>query len=133
METMKRIAGLIRPYRRKVVIGLMLQLIVILSRLIAPYVTAAVVNDVITDRHIELLLPLCGAILGLALVRGFSNFGRATIFERISQDAIWDLRTGLYAHLEELPYQFYDKHRVGEIMSRMAIWTASGTCWQAGS
>ena len=119
METMKRIAGLIRPYRRKVVIGLTLQLIVILSRLIAPYVTAAVVNDVITDRHIELLLPLCGAILGLALVRGFSNFGRATIFERISQDAIWDLRTGLYAHLEELPYQFYDKHRVGEIMSRM--------------
>ena len=39
--------------------------------------------------------------------------------ERVSQNAIWTLRTGLYAHLEELPAQFYDKHRVGEIMSRM--------------
>lgn len=119
METLKRIAGLIRPYRRKVVLGLLLQLIVILSRLIAPYVTSAVVNDVITEQHIELLLPLCGAVLGLALARGFSNFGRAKIFEQISQDAIWDLRTNLYAHLEEMSYSFYDKHRVGEIMSRM--------------
>lgn len=119
METIKRIGGLIRPYKRKIALGLILQLLVILSRLIAPYVTKMVVNDVITQQHIELLMPLCGAILGLALVRGICNYFRSMIFERLSQNAIWDLRTGLYAHLEELPYQFYDKHRVGEIMSRM--------------
>ena len=119
MDTIKRIGGLIRPYRRKIILGLSLQLLVILTRLVAPYVTKTVVNDVITNQQYDLLLPLCGAILGLALVRGFSNFGRSMTFERMSQNAVWDLRTGLYAHLEELPYQFYDKHRVGEIMSRM--------------
>ena len=41
------------------------------------------------------------------------------ILERVSQDTVRDLRTSLYAHLEELPYEFYDHHRVGEIMSRM--------------
>ena len=119
METIKRIGGLIRPYRRKVAFGLSLQFLVILTRLIAPYVTKAVVNDVITARHYEMLYPLCGAILGLALIRGLSIYFRSLTFERTSQNIVWDLRTGLYAHLEELPYQFYDKHRVGEIMSRM--------------
>jgi len=119
METIKRIGGLVRPYRRKIVLGLTLQLVVILTRLIAPYVTKTLINDVITQMHTELLFPLCGALLGLALIRGACIYTRGLTMERLSQNAIWDLRTGLYAHLEELPYQFYDKHRVGEIMSRM--------------
>jgi ATP-binding cassette subfamily B protein len=32
---------------------------------------------------------------------------------------VYDLRTGLYAHMQELSYAFYDKHHIGEIMSRM--------------
>ena len=119
METIKRIGGLIRPYKRKIVFALMLQLVSILNRLITPYVTKTVVNDVITQMNMDLLLPLCGVLLGLTLIRGLCFFGRTQTFERISQNAVWDLRTGLYAHLEELPNQFYDKHRVGEIMSRM--------------
>lgn len=119
METLKRILGLMRPYKKHIFWGLILQLIIILSRLVSPYVTKAVVNDVITDGNTQILLPLCGAILGLTLVRGLATFFRTWLFEHSSQNAIWDLRTGLYAHLEEMPGEFYDKHRVGEIMSRM--------------
>ncbi len=119
MPTLKRIWGMMKPYKRWVVIGLSLQTVVILCRLISPYVTKAVVNDVITGQQYNLLYPLCGLIVGLTLLRGLCTFGRAMLFERLGQNAAWDLRTGLYAHLEELPSEFYDKHRVGEIMSRM--------------
>lgn len=119
MDTIKRIGGLLRPYRFKIAIGLTLQFLVTITQLIAPYVTQTMINDVITDGHISLLYPLCGALLGLVLVRGVCNFIRCQTMERLSQNAIWDLRTGLYAHLEELPHQFYDQHQVGEIMSRM--------------
>ncbi len=70
MDTIKRIVGLISPYKRKIILGLMLQLVVILTRLITPYVTKTVVNDVITQMNMDLLLPLCGALLGLTLLRG---------------------------------------------------------------
>ncbi|MBQ4075107.1 MAG: ABC transporter ATP-binding protein [Clostridia bacterium] len=119
METIKRILGLLRPYRCWIVIALLLQLTGTVTQLIGPYVTQTLINDVITDKKLDLLYPLCGVVLGLVLVRGISNFFRAHIQERVSQSAIYDLRTGLYAHLEEMPYEFYDKHRVGEIMSRM--------------
>lgn len=119
METVKRIGGLLAPYKRRIFVALVLQLLVTVTQLINPYVNQSLINDVITAGNTSLLYPLCGALLLLVLVRGICNFIRSQIMERLSQSAIWDLRTGLYAHLEEMPYQFYDKHRVGEIMSRM--------------
>ena len=57
MGTSRRIFNLVKPYRRQMALGLMLQFIVILSRLASPYVTQAVVNDVIEARHLEWLMP----------------------------------------------------------------------------
>lgn len=119
MDTIKRILGLLRPYTRKIILALMLQLVVTLTQLISPYVTQTLINDVITAGNLPLLYPLCGVVLGLVLVRGAANLSKGYLLERVSQNSIWDLRTSLYAHLEEMPYDFYDKHRVGEIMSRM--------------
>ena len=120
MQTMQRIGKLLRPYRGKIALATVLQTTVILCGLISPYVIRSIVNDVIGQQHnTNLLYTLVGIQLGLALIWNICNFFRVMILERVSQDAIYDLRTGLYAHLEELPYEFYDHHRVGEIMSRM--------------
>ena len=119
MDIIKRIGGLMQPYRRQIALGLLLQLIVRIAHLVDPYITARVVNDVITGGAYERLLPLCGVLIGLALTRGICNYSRGMLFERISQSVSYDMRTGLYEHLEEMPYGFYDTHRVGEIMSRM--------------
>ena len=119
METIKRILRSLKPYRGKIAAAMFLQLIVIATRLVSPYVTKTVVNDVIEGGKYDLLYPLCALILLLAAARVTSAFGRGMLYEHVSQNYAWDLRTRLYAHLEEMPYEFYDKHRVGEIMSRM--------------
>ena len=119
MEIIRRIGGLLKPYRGKIVLGMFLQVVVRIDHLLEPYITAWVVNDVITEGVYDLLLPLCGLLIGMALLRGVCNYFRGLTFDRISQNVSYDLRTGLYEHLEEMPYEFYDHHRVGEIMSRM--------------
>ena len=119
MDVIKRLAGMMKPYRKKVAFALSLQLLVILSRLLAPFVTRDIVNEVIPTQNLTLLLPLCAELLALVLVRAGANYVRSVTMERISQNVTYDLRTGLYAHLQELPYVFYDTHRIGEIMSRM--------------
>ena len=119
MDTMRRIIGLLKPYRRRIFFGLFLQTVIIVTRLIMPRITASVVNDVITDAHYEMLYPLCAEIIILVLIRAVCSYVRAMKFERIGQNFEFDIRTGLYAHLEEMPWEFYDKNRVGEIMSRM--------------
>ena len=120
MDIIKRLAGMLKPYRKVVAAALCLQLLVILSRMLAPFITRDIVNDVIlTTRDLVRLGPLCVELLALVAVRSVSTYVRSLMLERVSQNVTYDLRTGLYRHLQELPYAFYDNHRIGEIMSRM--------------
>ncbi len=119
MDTTRRLIRLMGPYRWRITIAMTLQLLVIISRMIAPLITRSIVNNVIPSQALEKLGPLCLWLIGLVVVRAACNYERAIVLERVSQNVVFDLRTGLYRHMQELPYQFYDKHRIGEIMSRM--------------
>lgn len=119
MDILKRIGGLIKVYQKRVYLGLFLQLVVIVTLLLAPYITKDIVNQVIPNRDMARLVPLAAMLMGMVLLRAVANYSRGLIMERVSQNVVYDLRTGLYSHLQELPYEFYDHNRVGEIMSRM--------------
>lgn len=119
MDTTKRLIGLLKPYKWRIILALALQLVVIASRMVAPLIQKAIVNEVIPMQDLNRLLPLCVELMGLVVLRAVCTYRRGLILERSSQNVVYDLRTGLYRHMQELPYQFYDKHRIGEIMSRM--------------
>ena len=119
METVKRLWGLMKPYKRSLIVSLVIQLIVVVTRMIIPYLTRGVINDVIPNFDLARLNWICAGLLGLVILRAGGNYLRGIMLERISQNVVYDLRTGLYSHMQELPYPFYDQHRIGEIMSRM--------------
>ena len=132
MDIIKRLVGLMSRYRKRIALALSLQLIAIISRLCAPFFTRDIINNIITPffestqsgaatagPNLDLLWPLCGGILGLTAARAICTYIRGLLLERTSQNVVYDLRTNLYAHMQELPYVFYDNHRIGEIMSRM--------------
>ena len=119
METVKRLWGLMKPYKRSLIVSLVIQLIVVVTRMIIPYLTRGVINDVIPNFDLARLNWICAGLLGLVILRAGGNYVRGIMLERISQNVVYDLRTGLYSHMQELPYPFYDQHRIGEIMSRM--------------
>ena len=119
METIKRICRLCRPHAKFAFIGFAALLLTNATRLVLPLFSGWIVDDVIKGGLTDKLLPLCGAILGLTLLRAVSNYVRGVSFERLSQNFCYDLRTGLYRHLSEMSYRFYDSNYIGEIMSRM--------------
>ena len=119
MDVLKRIAQWVSPYRKMVFQGLILMVIAISARMVLPYLTAVLVNDVLPARDMSLLLKLCALLVAVTAVRAVILYRRGMIFERVSQNVVYDLRTKLYAHMQELSYTFYDMHHVGEIMSRM--------------
>ena len=99
-----------RPYRKTMVMVFALQLIVILTRLIVPIITETIVNDVITAGNLTILPPLCAALLSLVVLRGACTYIRSVSNERVAQNLVFDLRTGLYTGTwQELPYEFYDQ------------------------
>ena len=119
MSSWRRILGLLKPYKSLVFFGFLTQTIVITSRLIQPLITRLLVNDVIVGGQHELLLKLFLSLLGLVAIRASSGFLRVSMMEKASQSVAYDLRTGLFKHLQKMSFSFYDRNRVGEIMSRM--------------
>ena len=113
MDMMRRILGLMKPYRLSVALSLLLQSVIIATRLLMPMLTRAVVNDVIIARRLELLGTLCLGILGLTALRALSSYVRSMTLERASQSAALDLRCGLYEHLHSEAFSFFDQERVG--------------------
>jgi ATP-binding cassette subfamily B protein len=63
----------------------------------------------------RIVLMLCGAALLGGIARWLS---RMTIFNT-GRDIEYDLRNDLFVHLTHLGADFYDKHKVGDLMSRL--------------
>jgi ATP-binding cassette, subfamily B, multidrug efflux pump len=68
-------------------------------------------------RHNLLIFAL--HVLALAAVRGIFLFLTRWIVIGISRDIEFDLRNDLFAHLETLPYSYYQRMRTGDIMARV--------------
>ncbi|MDR1600028.1 MAG: ABC transporter ATP-binding protein/permease [Oscillospiraceae bacterium] len=114
-----RIFGRLRPYRGRIAAGVAMLAAAQTLRLLFPLITREVVNNVIPNRDFALMWRLGGLLVGLTIIRLFLLYSRGMLFERMSQDAIYQLRTDLYARLQAQSHAFYDTHRIGEIMSRM--------------
>ncbi len=109
----------LRPFRRRILIGFVMIFFTQLLRMFLPLITREVVNQVLPNRDFTLMLQLGALILGITCVRATLLYHRGMLFERVSQDVVYGLRTDIYARLQAQSYTFYDKNRVGEIMSRL--------------
>jgi ATP-binding cassette subfamily B multidrug efflux pump len=119
LDILKRIFSLMGRYKKRTALAAALLIIVIITRLVYPYLTKIVTDEIIQGGKTELLPGIIVLILLLTVVRATAVYTRAYLFENISQSIIFDLRCQLYTHLQTLPFKFYDENRIGEIMSRM--------------
>lgn len=119
MDILKRIFALLGKHKKRTAVAVALLIIVVLTRLVSPYLTKILVDDVIKDKQIDKLGKILILLVVLTIVRSILIYIRSYMFEDISQNLVFDLRHNMYTHLQELPYEFYDNHRIGDIMSRM--------------
>ncbi len=125
----RRLAGWLRPYRKQYIVGVLLGMLMILLEMQSPRFMGAIINHT-TDYLAGALAPMTqgqairkvGLIVGLwALVVGTATIiHRATIIimtdagERVQ----FDLRRALFSHLQKLSMSFYDRTKLGRIISR---------------
>ena len=119
MGTFRKVLKLCEPYKKNIAFGIIFLFFMNSTRLIMPQLTGRIIDDVIKGGNIDALYSTVAIILGMVVIRASSHYLRNINFETASQGVIYDLRVGLYEHLQKMPYEFYDKNRIGEIMSRM--------------
>ena len=118
-ETIKRIAGYLRPYWVKVVVVVVASTVTTAVNLLPPQITRYIIDDVlIPQAGIALLGWYVLGLLGIQVVLWAFELLNGWIRAELAAWTSRDLRTELYNHLQFLPVRFYDKHQVGNLISR---------------
>jgi ABC-type multidrug transport system fused ATPase/permease subunit len=109
----------LRPYRRRILIGLGLLAVVPAIETAEIWLFKLVVDDVLVPRELAALLPLVLAYVGLTLVGGFLSFGDDYLAAWVGERFLLDLRTRVFAHLHTLSAHTLDRRRLGDLLARL--------------
>ena len=107
-----------RRYKWSYAIGTLCVLLTNGSWVLFPLVIGRAVDDLSNNVTRSKLLTYAGLILAVAAFKGTFQFLTRWIVIGISRDIEFDLRNDLFAHLESLPYSYYQRNRTGDIMAR---------------
>jgi len=90
-----------------------------IAGLVLPASTKYLVDDVITKRQQQLLLPLVLAVVTATVIQGLSSFALTQLLSKSAQRMITDLRKQVQAHIGRLSVSFYDANKTGALVSRI--------------
>ena len=110
---------LIRPRRRLLALGLLLMVINRVAGLVLPASTKFLVDDVIGKHHVNLLMPLVGAVLLSTLIQGLTSFALTQTLSKAAQRLIAELRSRVQEHVGRLSLQYFDSTKVGTLVARI--------------
>ena len=120
MSTFRRLLGFLRPYRRPLIVSLILASAAMGMTVAIPALVGEGI-DAIQRGDRDALLPLVVAILAAGVLRLGLTVSRRLIAGRVSLGVELDLRRVFYSHLQVLELGFFDVQQTGQLMSRATV------------
>jgi ATP-binding cassette, subfamily B, bacterial len=118
-EEMASLAGLVRPFRGALLIGLLLVIVDALTTLCGPLITGRAIDHGIAARDGRALAILAALFLAVQLVSWLNARAMQLQTARTAENLLFSLRARTFAHLQRLSLDFYDREMGGRIMTRM--------------
>ena len=116
---LRRFVSYYKPYMNLFVIDLICALFIAVVDLVYPLASKYALEELIPTSQVNAFGALMLIMVGAYLLRGFFQFVVAYWGHLLGVYMETDMRRDLFAHLQKLSFRFYDKHRTGELMSRV--------------
>src|SRR5260370_18158058 len=116
---LRRIIALLRRYRGRLVIAGFLLIISNGLGLIFPLIIRSLLNTILVERDAHLLNLVVEGLFALFIAQALVGAVQGYLVTSTGERLTFDLRTGLFRHLQRLPLAFFDSRRTGELMSRV--------------
>lgn len=119
LRSVLRLWVYIRPYKFQIVASAILVSVVSLTRLVGPYLMAIAIDQHIAQGNLRGLDVVALMYLAAYLVAWGGGYAQTYIMSWVGQRIIYTLRKDLFAHLQRLGLNYYDRLQAGRIMSRV--------------
>ncbi len=120
MYALRRLAGYLGPYWKRLTFTSVLILFHTGLNLLPPLFQREIVDQVIGARDLSRLGIMIAALIGIYALSECVDFGDSYIRHALGERFIFDLRVRLYDHLQRLSLSFYERTSTGELMSRVS-------------
>ncbi|MCI0405110.1 MAG: ABC transporter ATP-binding protein/permease [candidate division Zixibacteria bacterium] len=116
---LRRLLRYLKPYREAVVLGVLLLLFSTFLTLSIPYLIKEAIDSGIARGDSDRLKDLMRWVV-LVLVADFLvRYAQTYLVQWMGQQAVFDMRREVFAHLQKLSLSFYDKNPVGRLLTRV--------------
>jgi ATP-binding cassette subfamily B protein len=118
-EIFRRFWPYARPYRRWLVVGLLLIIAVPLVDTAMIWMFKVVVDEVLVPQDFGPFAWIAAAYLGLTILAGVLGFADDYLADWIGERFLLNLRTSFFRHIQALSLDFFDRRRLGDLISRL--------------
>ena len=116
---LKRFIHYYKPHKKMLALDLIASLLISLIGMVYPVVTNKMLNEFIPQRMYTTIVVAGLIVLGLYALRMFLRYFVQYYGHMIGVRMQSQMRLDLFAHLQKLPFGFYDNHETGRIMTRI--------------
>ncbi len=119
VHTLKMCGKYIGRYKWQMAAALVLSGVGSVVGLAGPLLMRDAINIAIPKKDMHYLVTLCVMLASTIFVNIGFNAARTVIVARVGQNIVFDLRSDLFHHLQELPFSYYDDRPQGKILVRV--------------
>ncbi len=128
-DVWKKIFSLMKPLKKYVILALVTVALLATADVVYPYITKFAIDDLIKPNidaveaggvaDLSKLNILIIFFIGFMILQAISVYLFIIFAGKIQTELAFNIRKRAFRHLQELPFSYYDRTRVGWIMARM--------------
>lgn len=115
----------IRRQKKPMIVAFLLSALSAAIALSAPLILQHVVDVTIPEKAVGPLFGWSALMLATIVVSVVLATIRSRIMTRVGQDIIFEIRSDLFKHLQQLPFKYYDDRPQGKILIRVVNYVNS--------
>ena len=118
-KLLKRFISYYKPHKKLLILDMLAALMISVTGMVYPIITRTMLNDYIPNKAYKAIIIAGVVVLAIYVVRMFLNYFVQCYGHVIGVKMQSQMRQDLFAHLQRLPYKFYDNNETGRIMTRL--------------
>ncbi len=115
----KRFISYYKPHKKLFMWDMVCAFIVAFCDLFFPSVTKSIIDDYIPNKNLRLIITWGIILLIIFIIKAGLNYFIAYYGHCVGVRIQADMRRDIFKHMQKLPFNFFDSHKTGSIMSRI--------------
>ena len=117
---LKRFIRYYKPHIPLFILDMMAAVIVAVCNLFYPTIAKNIINEYVYDETLANIILWSSVLLGIYLLKSLCNYFMGYYGHVVGVRMQADMRRDLFVKYEKLPFSYFDEHKTGDLLTRLA-------------